>query len=264
MINSIENHIRTIWKSFYTAPQNILEESTKLEDYPLTRYLEMSGITILNSNLYDLSINYLSDNSEENVGFNKALFLKEGLLQMTKNLIPSQRNYSSIVTPMFIKIFDSWTPEELKTMRIVIAGLRVNHPERGIISIINNACPSHWNEAGRPTKSIYMLQDISYLMKDDNYWIKIWSDVSPEKTVIYHSNTDLYIKDDILTRREKEILKLIIKGKNPDEIALELSISRVTVNNHRQKVLDKMSVRDTTALINLSKLIGFSLWGNES
>jgi len=46
---------------------------------------------------------------------------------------------------------------------------------------------------------------------------------------------------DRLTRREREIFELVIRGRSSDEIATELSISRRTVETHRQRVMRKLS-----------------------
>lgn len=52
-----------------------------------------------------------------------------------------------------------------------------------------------------------------------------------------------------LIQREKEILQLIAQRKETEAIAEILTISRNTVNNHRQNMLDKICAKDTTALI---------------
>ena len=49
-------------------------------------------------------------------------------------------------------------------------------------------------------------------------------------------------REQILTKREKEILGLIKTGKLSKEIASELNISLNTVNRHRQNILEKLSV----------------------
>src|SRR6185312_2708252 len=46
---------------------------------------------------------------------------------------------------------------------------------------------------------------------------------------------------DRLTRREREIFELVIRGRSSDQIATELSISRRTVETHRQRVMRKLS-----------------------
>jgi DNA-binding CsgD family transcriptional regulator len=62
------------------------------------------------------------------------------------------------------------------------------------------------------------------------------------------------LKGDIISTREREILLLISEGKNTDDIAKKLFISRITVNNHRQNMLNRIGVKDTTGLITIAKL----------
>lgn len=52
-----------------------------------------------------------------------------------------------------------------------------------------------------------------------------------------------------ITKREREILKLIFKEHTNPEIAELLSISRRTVDTHRKNLLKKMKVRNTAGLI---------------
>lgn len=56
--------------------------------------------------------------------------------------------------------------------------------------------------------------------------------------------------------REKEILKLIADDFDTKEIAQQLFISVNTVGNHRSKMIDKLGVRDTTALVQMAKMTG--------
>ena len=53
-----------------------------------------------------------------------------------------------------------------------------------------------------------------------------------------------------LTRREKEILKLIAQGKKSNEIASQLYLSPYTVDTHRKNLLTKFGVNNTAQLIN--------------
>lgn len=54
-----------------------------------------------------------------------------------------------------------------------------------------------------------------------------------------------------LTKREKEILEFISKGNTSDEIAQKLFISVATVNTHRQNLIKKFKVKNTSALIHM-------------
>jgi len=59
-------------------------------------------------------------------------------------------------------------------------------------------------------------------------------------------------KSNFLSAREKEILKMIRSGKRSKEIAESLFISINTVNRHRQNILEKMRVSNTTEACTLA------------
>lgn len=52
-----------------------------------------------------------------------------------------------------------------------------------------------------------------------------------------------------LTRREREVLELIVGEHTSDEIAGKLYISRCTVETHRSHILQKLGVRNTAGLV---------------
>lgn len=63
-------------------------------------------------------------------------------------------------------------------------------------------------------------------------------------------------KQSQLTKREIEILGLIARGMVSKEIADELFISVSTVNNHRQRIIEKMDVANTSEALNYATRIG--------
>lgn len=56
-----------------------------------------------------------------------------------------------------------------------------------------------------------------------------------------------------LTRREKEVLLLLIEGKQTQEIADALFLSFLTVQSHRRNLLNKFEVKNAIELINFVK-----------
>jgi len=54
------------------------------------------------------------------------------------------------------------------------------------------------------------------------------------------------ILTDKLTERELDVLRLIAKGINNSEIAIQLHLSEGTVRNHVSAILEKMGVSDRT------------------
>ena len=56
-------------------------------------------------------------------------------------------------------------------------------------------------------------------------------------------------KDEVLTQREQEVLRLVAEGKTAKEIAATLYISRRTVENYKNSISDKLGLHKTSDLI---------------
>ncbi|MES2520386.1 MAG: response regulator transcription factor [Bacteroidota bacterium] len=59
------------------------------------------------------------------------------------------------------------------------------------------------------------------------------------------------------TRREKEVLELIAKGKTTREMAVELFISEKTVETHRSNLLSKFEVKNVVSLLKIAMEYGY-------
>ncbi|MFM9838658.1 MAG: response regulator transcription factor, partial [Cyclobacteriaceae bacterium] len=55
-----------------------------------------------------------------------------------------------------------------------------------------------------------------------------------------------------LTKREKEILRMIVDGKTSIEIAEELFVSPLTIETHRRNLMQKFDVKNVAALIKIA------------
>jgi DNA-binding NarL/FixJ family response regulator len=64
------------------------------------------------------------------------------------------------------------------------------------------------------------------------------------------------LKTDVLSKKEKQILKLITEGKNSKEIADLLDLSIRTVSNHRANMLKKTNLSNTAELVRIASKEG--------
>lgn len=55
-----------------------------------------------------------------------------------------------------------------------------------------------------------------------------------------------------LTKREKQILQFLAKGKTSNEIAGELCLSPLTVDTHRKNLLNKFGAKNSAELVNMA------------
>ncbi len=65
------------------------------------------------------------------------------------------------------------------------------------------------------------------------------------------------LQPDVLTSREKEVLKLIAEGRSSREIGELLFISVRTVERHRANIMDKLQIRNTADIVRYAMQEGY-------
>jgi FixJ family two-component response regulator len=61
-----------------------------------------------------------------------------------------------------------------------------------------------------------------------------------------------------LTRREREVMTLVVKGLMNKQVGYELDISEITVKAHRGRVMEKMDAATFVELVNMAGKLGIS------
>lgn len=62
-----------------------------------------------------------------------------------------------------------------------------------------------------------------------------------------------------LTKREKQILDLLLEGKSNEEIAKLLNIARCTVSTHIQNVYQKFNIHDNRSCVTATKRVRLAM-----
>jgi DNA-binding NarL/FixJ family response regulator len=54
---------------------------------------------------------------------------------------------------------------------------------------------------------------------------------------------------EVLTARQREVLRLVAGGKSTKEIAFDLNLSVKTVETHRAQIMERLGIRDVAGLV---------------
>ena len=102
-------------------------------------------------------------------------------------------------------------------------------------------------------RPIDLRKRLELLMRD---FVVSATSVTPESATAMIAATRAPAKDTQLSVRELEILRLVAQGKSSIDIADQLSISRTTVNNHIQHILQKLNVHNRLEAIRRAEHAG--------
>ncbi|WP_353776880.1 response regulator [Winogradskyella sp. 3972H.M.0a.05] len=90
-----------------------------------------------------------------------------------------------------------------------------------------------------------LVNAIHTLVKDEYFF----SDNLPKDIKDWFNKEQIEIKA-ILTRREKEILGLLAKGRTSIQMANQLKLSKYTIDTHRKNIHKKLGIKTNTGLVN--------------
>ena len=96
------------------------------------------------------------------------------------------------------------------------------------------------------------LENFRIKKEQDNIVVKTWAKLlaSKNKPGTDQTLVNQYLADlDVLTKREKEVLKCIGEGFSSKQISDKLFISNSTVETHRRHLLEKLKVKNSAELI---------------
>ncbi|MCD4834147.1 MAG: response regulator transcription factor [Bacteroidales bacterium] len=105
-----------------------------------------------------------------------------------------------------------------------------------------------------------LLEAINTIYTGDNYFNKEISDTILKSIINKSKSAKENAKNETLTKREKEIVNLVVDGLANKEIADKLFISVRTVDSHKNNIMQKLNLKSSVELVkyaiknNLAKL----------
>jgi len=130
--------------------------------------------------------------------------------------------------------------------------MRLQHSKGKYKTILHQAKAINVSEEGKIQQVIVVHTDISYLNAPFDHKISFISNNRPSYFSIIPDTSLELLKNslrNILSSREKEIIKKIAEGKSLNEIADLLFLSTHTVNTHKKNILRKSHCKNTSELI---------------
>jgi DNA-binding CsgD family transcriptional regulator len=259
----VNRDIQDILRKLYEKMESFYPDDVKIDD---KKYLEKSGLINLLNNQQG-NVTFLIDVKHLRViqvrgsvlkytGYSPAEFGDNILLKFMSMFVPKQRSFMSDFVTWILSI-EKNVPFEYKSRQFISAwGMQLFHKDGRSMRCYIDIIPIEFNAQNNPTVLMMSFQEVSHLVKGENYCLRGIFGEDNKKVFVYYSNEDRTLDNEIISEREREVLMYISQGLDTKQIAAEMKISNNTVDNHRRNMLARTGTRDTTALIQLCRMLG--------
>lgn len=252
---------KALWHSILNKnDMSINFDDNFVTQFPLLEVVDTTHSTIAIYNYHKFHPEFITKNVKDILGISQDDLLLHGSKLLYKHLHPNHIHFPLSLAKLLKPHLERNENGDIHKRQLLatLCGLRFNHPEKGEIRILMQQSFIDHEHPKPPFRVVATMRDITHLMKADSYFIRILHGDKRQFLHAFHSGNEAHIpSNDILSSREIEVLRLISKDKNTDEMAEYLGISRNTVRNHRQNMLDRLGAKDTTALLELARICHF-------
>lgn len=245
--------MKKLTSDFYHTASKIWGTTVKTES-PKTKELEISNElhNIFNAgryyymifNIYEAELEFLSSEVKNVLGYEadeiSSMFFMERIHPEDKNYF---LNFENKVAEFYNNL-----PLEKRGSYTYHHDYRVRTKEGKYIRLLHQIVPIEFDKDNF-YRTLGMHTDITHIKRDGTPSLSIIG-LNDEPSYYNIQDTEIFTKSySLFTKREREILKLIIEGLSSKEIANELFISPHTVNAHRKNILKKANIKTPLDLL---------------
>jgi DNA-binding CsgD family transcriptional regulator len=256
-INKIIEFLRSKQEVYFTQEELSQKNHSPLADSYINSFSQNENSFKLLFDVSETKILSVSNHIEAISGYSESEILK-GDLNLILNALTVEHFLFPYVWAKWITNIYAETGN-LDDLKIAICGVKMKHKNGQILTGLIQYAPVDIlnNTVNGVSKTAAMtITEISHLVKSDFYWMRAEFGLKEKQRHHLFSSNTKNNPIDIISDREKDVLRLIAQGMESKEIGESLFISIHTVNNHRRNMIAKTGARDTTALIQLCKMSG--------
>ena len=227
------------------------ESTPSLLNLELNFYKKLTNFFLIGDSYYfiinhhSLLMEFVSKEVEDIMGYHPSEFNIEF---MNGKIHPDDRSWFLAIGNTIVDFFSHLALEKIMKYKITF-DIRFRKKNGEYARILYQGILLEHDEKGRFLRSLSFHTDITYL-KDEGKPVLSFIGMDGEASYRDVNSNNIFIESkEELTRREKQILKLLIEGKLSKEISCILKISKQTVDTHRKNMLHKKNLSNTGELI---------------
>ncbi|MAZ25860.1 MAG: hypothetical protein CL868_02125 [Cytophagaceae bacterium] len=196
----------------------------------------------------EMKIEYCSKSIATMLGYNPEEFSAEVLMQI---IHPDDLPFFLAFEARVTDFWKALPPDKvLKYKSRYDYRMRKSNGE--YIRLLQQIVCIHSDDEGAVLRTFCVYTDISHLKKSNTMTLSFIGLEGEPSYINVKNKQVLPQQNQVLTRREREVLQFLAQGLNSMDIAEKLYISKVTVDTHRKNMLNKTDTNKTLDLVMLA------------
>lgn len=188
----------------------------------------------------------ISNNIEQVLGYKASSFRQYGLVYVNEIMHPEDKK------TIWRQTVDLWKnlqtlPASQKTNFSFSRKFRLRRANGTYITLLEQNSVLQTDSLGNITHVLSVFSDITDLIKNNGAANTF--PASTNQALILKSKSESLKPDTKLSKRERQIVRLVAEGYSSKIIADQLFISYHTVNTHRRNIIEKTHTRNTSGLV---------------
>ena len=245
--------IRAIYNNiFNTYPKVEIEEHIK-KLIELDYYYPYNSTFYCITNTVHQNFEYISKNFKACTGLSKDKMMAGGMDYYWSLFHPEDiKLWLKSLTDLMVFTMTELNDNQRKRMSYTW-NYRIRNASNTYVNIVQNTTPLQFDDTKKPIIGLahYTVLD-GNLKMDVCATAKYLNDKNEYETLFYQNESTSKLLD-IISNRERDVVRLLLTNKTSKEIAENLNISKYTVDTHRKNILKKLNIDSTFELINYFK-----------
>ncbi|MDN3203970.1 LuxR C-terminal-related transcriptional regulator [Algoriphagus sediminis] len=198
----------------------------------------------------NLNLAFFAGNVEELTGYPSSMFRNKGMETSFTMIHPDDRPELFRFQEIVFKAFHGLSMKEKHTFEFSYTTRWVHRTTLEVHWMMARVKPYFIDESGNFAMDFHVIVKLMVPPKISGYdWNYSFVKDDGERVVVSKNEpTEHEVK---LTKKEKQVVKLILDGQSSKEIGEALNISINTVGTHRKNILKKLGARNVTEMIKI-------------
>jgi len=248
------DEVKNTWKQIARNKNSADDFSFEIEVYKrLLGYFHVGQYYFYILNIAEQKMEFVSESVKTVRGIDPQDFTLDYVVD---RIHPEDFPYFAAFEKKVASFFNALTSEQVLKYKVSY-DYRSRKSDGSYMRVLQQTTTIQTDETGAVIRVLGVQTDITHLKKEKLSTLSFIG-LEDEPSFIDIAFSKVFLpSNEILTKREKQILKLMAEGKNSITIADELSLSKNTIITHRKNMLRKTDLHTTMDLVMKAMIEGW-------